>query len=457
MDTDALRGAKHHHERRIAGDRPGLPARVAARIALTSIVLVPWVPTPGLAQKPAPVVSHGAVTARPRIFLDCDAPGCDFDFFRTEITFVDWVRDPDDADVHILVTSEPTGGGGRLYHVSFGGRHTFEALDFEHDFATREWYSVDEERSALSRRLQAGLLPYLGGTDTFDWIEVRFTSPESLSMGEGPTQPTADPWKSWVLSLGVDGSYGGESRRRALSYSGSFAANRTTATSRVNLAARWSRTEEEFDFDDETYVSNVENYSATLSMVRSLSPHWGMGIRPELWSSTFQNTDLGLRVPVALEVSLFPYAEFTRRALLLHYSVGWNALDYFEETLFDKTKEEVWDHRAGVSLQFVQEWGTADLELGGSQYLHDHSKYSLSASGTLSMRLFRGLSLDLFGSYESIRDQLNIPKGGASDEEVLLRLKALETSYYAFATVGFSYRFGSIFNNAVNPTISWFR
>ncbi|MBA2671194.1 MAG: hypothetical protein H0U67_12545, partial [Gemmatimonadetes bacterium] len=45
-----------------------------------------------------------------RIFLDCNGPGCDFDFFRTEITFVDYVRDRADADVHVLVTTQGTGG-----------------------------------------------------------------------------------------------------------------------------------------------------------------------------------------------------------------------------------------------------------------------------------------------------------------------------------------------------------
>ena len=98
-----------------------------------------------------------------------------------------------------------------------------------------------------------------------------------------------------------------------------------------------------------------------------------------------------------------------------------------------------------------------NLEFGGSQYLHDPKKYGLTASGSFSIRLFRGFSLDLFGSYDSVHNQLNIPKGGASEEDVLLRRKALETSYYAYGSVGFSYRFGSIFNNAVNPRLGSYR
>ena len=42
-------------------------------------------------------------------------------------------------------------------------------------------------------------------------------------------------------------------------------------------------------------------------------------------------------------------------------------------------------------------------------------------------------------------------EAGATDEEVLLRRRQLETSFTYFVSAGFTYRFGSIFNNIVNP------
>ena len=49
-----------------------------------------------------------------RVFFDCPgfAAGCDFDFLRIQITWVDWVRNREDADLHALVTTQGTGGGG---------------------------------------------------------------------------------------------------------------------------------------------------------------------------------------------------------------------------------------------------------------------------------------------------------------------------------------------------------
>ena len=72
-------------------------------------------------QQPAPKDSAPKDSAPPlirlRVFLDCHV--CDFDFMRTEINFVDYVRDRQDAQVHILVTNQPTGGGGTEYTLHF--------------------------------------------------------------------------------------------------------------------------------------------------------------------------------------------------------------------------------------------------------------------------------------------------------------------------------------------------
>lgn len=66
------------------------------------------------AQQPTP-------DARPNVFLDCEGDHCDADYFRTEIPWVNWVRQRQDADVHLIVTSEETGGGGLVYRIDLLG------------------------------------------------------------------------------------------------------------------------------------------------------------------------------------------------------------------------------------------------------------------------------------------------------------------------------------------------
>jgi hypothetical protein len=86
-----------------------------------------------------------------------------------------------------------------------------------------------------------------------------------------------------------------------------------------------------------------------------------------------------------------------------------------------------------------------------SQFLHDLSKYRIEVDGELSWRLTRGLSVNIQGGASRIRDQLSLPRRNATEEEVLLRLRELQSGYDIRFDVGFTYSFGSIFNNVVNP------
>ena len=67
------------------------------------------------------------------------------------------------------------------------------------------------------------------------------------------------------------------------------------------------------------------------------------------------------------------------------------------------------------------------------------------------VRLFQGFSFNVFGSYSKINDLIGLPKGEASTEEILLRLRQLATHYSYSVNFGISYSFGSIFNSVVNP------
>ena len=81
-----------------------------------------WAQTiPAQAAVPAPPSSQDAAP-RLRVFLDCD---CFEDYLRDQITWVDYVRQAQDADVHLLSTDRETGGGGRELVLRFVGRGRF--------------------------------------------------------------------------------------------------------------------------------------------------------------------------------------------------------------------------------------------------------------------------------------------------------------------------------------------
>jgi hypothetical protein len=69
----------------------------------------------------------------------------------------------------------------------------------------------------------------------------------------------------------------------------------------------------------------------------------------------------------------------------------------------------------------------------------------------MDLRLREGLSLTLAGNFSWIRDQITLPRRGATAEEILLRQRQLATNYSYWISVGLTYTFGAIYNNVVNP------
>jgi hypothetical protein len=83
----------------------------------------------------------------PYIYLDCRR--CDFDLIRTDMTFVNYVRDPELADIHVFVTDEETGGGSREYQFTFIGKRDFEGSEHTLKHVIDRDATLDERRNAL--------------------------------------------------------------------------------------------------------------------------------------------------------------------------------------------------------------------------------------------------------------------------------------------------------------------
>jgi len=98
-----------------------------------------------------------------------------------------------------------------------------------------------------------------------------------------------------------------------------------------------------------------------------------------------------------------------------------------------------------------QEWGNLNSEVSFNQFLQDTKLYSLNFFLGTSIRLFKGFNFDVSGSYTITRDQINIPGGDLTVEELLLQQQQLQSGYNYFVSMGFSYSFGSIYNTIVNP------
>jgi hypothetical protein len=387
---------------------------------------------------------------RLRVYLDCRS-GCDFDYIRTETTFVDWVRDRTDSDVHVLITSQATGGGGSEYTMTFFGLGPYEGQADTLTYRSTRDDTPDIRRRDMTRVLKRGLLPYALSTGVADRLDVTFRAEEGEAAAE---TERIDPWNNWVFEVSARGFMNGESQQGFIDLFGGVSANRVTEGWKIQSGLNTSYGEQRYEVDDTTTILTIRrNYSADFLIVRSLGPHLSAGVEATVASSTFGNQELGLRLAPAVEYNFVPYAESTRRIFTLLYTAGVNSFDYREETIYGEMEETRPSHSLTAGYTTRQPWGQISASVRGSQYLHDTQKYRLTFSGNTSLRLLRGLSLNLGGTYQSIRDQLSLSAEGATRDEILLRQQQIATDYSFFMNFGLSYEFGSAINNVVNPRI----
>jgi len=378
----------------------------------------------------------------PKIFLDCRR--CDRDFIRTEIPFVNFVRDRKDADVHILVTTQRTGAGGTEYTMAFIGQKDYADIKNTLKFVSSQTDTEDDIRRGIARNLKMGLVPYAAKTPIADCISILF---------EEEVEPTSveDKWNFWVFSVRLNSFLNGEKTSNYTSLRGSLSANRITPDSKLRMSLSANYSESNFDIDGETISSYSDRKSFSGLYVKSISEHWSIGTWITASSSTYNNIDFALSPSPAVEYNLFPYSESTRRQLRFLYRFGYNFRRYKEETIYDKISENLLSESLSVTLELKERWGSISTSVEGSHYFHDLGKYRVEVYSDLSLRIFKGLSLNLFGAFSAIHDQLSLPKGEATLDEILLRRRELETSFDYFASVGFSYTFGSVYSNVVNP------
>ena len=387
-----------------------------------------------------------APTGPLRVFLDC-RHRCDTDFIVKELTFVDHVRDSQSADIHAMVTTEDTGGGGTRWTIQFIGHGGFDGHDETVTFTTQQTATDDDRRKAVLRWLKLGLATHAAVASGRDDIDITHSVADAVAA-----PPAQDPWKAWVFSLNVNGHLNGEATSKSASYRLNGSASRVTEAWKVNVFGSWNRNTNEFEVDEtETVKSLTTGWESSALVVKSLGPKWSAAASAVAGGSTFSNYDLRTRTLAGVEYDVFPYAESTRRSLTVSYMAGFATYDFQEVTVFDTLSTKQPEHQIGTYLGLKQPWGTIGVRSSFMQHLNDLSKTRLNLYGEADVRLFKGFSFEVFGQYARIRDQINLRRSEVEEEEVLLRLRQLETGYSYFAGFGVTYRFGSIYNNVVNP------
>lgn len=390
--------------------------------------------------------AQGPQYVNAKVYLDCTS--CPNNYIRQNINFVSFVRDRQVADIHLLITRQFAASGGRQYQLRFIGLTEDFTLDYRLEVTT---YQTDSELSAnrkLTQTIRAGLLPYVINRTPIKLVAER---EESEDTDTSPTTSVADdPWDFWIFEIAGSLDWERESNQREYELEGEIDIERTTHRWRVRNEAYVDFEVTEVQQDSQSVTSSLRRLGIESSVVKSLSPNWSVGVFGRAFSDSYNNISTGLRFQGALEYNVFPYRLSATKEFTFAYLVGPRYFDYQELTIFDQFQETRVAQSIRVNFELRKVWGAFDARLEGSHFFYDVSKNRLEFDTRVSLRVIKGLFVRVGAEADLVNDQIFLPKGQASLEEVLLQQKALATSFRFELRFGVVYTFGSIYNSIVN-------
>lgn len=382
------------------------------------------------------------------VFLDCRTRSCNESFIREKIPFINYVRNKDDADLHLFIVTQRTGSGGQEFTLQFIGNNEFSDIVRTISFFSAESDSDDEVRNQLTNNIKRGLFIYLANLPVSEELSINYI-PRKINV----ESPQIDNWNYWVFEINANTNIQGEESENRFSLRGDARAERITPEWKIRLGVQQFYERRKFKKDDTTRVFVTESRGADLLVVKSLTDHLSIGGSTNYRSSIRNNLNLLADGSLAFEYSVFPYKEFNEREITFLYRMTGGYNDYNERTIYGKTSEFLLQHQLRSNIRFTKPWGEFRTQINASTYMHDTSKNRLTTESQLNFRIYRGLSIFVSGEYAWIRNQLSIPAGNITDAEQLLNLRQRFTSYSYRARFGLSFSFGSIYNNVVNPRL----
>ncbi len=392
-----------------------------------------------------------------RVFAECGV--CEADYLRQQLAFVNLVRDRLLADVHVLVTSLPSGGGGQQYSIELTGRTPGNSDTTRRSDTTLVTLRADatgiEQRELIVRAIKIGLLPFMRQTASWERLDV-VAVPHAASAA-GTARGERDRWNGWVFRTNASGYAEGDDNYSGRQANLDLSANQVSDGRKVALTASGEYRRAEYMLEGErAIVAYQRNWSAQGLWVHSISDHMSAGALVSARSSLFGNIALASRAAAAFEFNVLPYREATQRQATVLYSLGLRSARYADTTIFGLLRETRPQHSLLITTEARQRWGAVFLIGEGSQYLHDRARFRVAIDGGFDWRIARGLTIGSYVSYAITRDQLNVPGSALNDEERLLRLRELRSGSQFQMNIAVSYTFGSLFNNVVNPRLRRF-
>lgn len=385
----------------------------------------------------------------PNVYLDCNV--CDVTYIRSNITFVNYVRDQDDASIYLLINDLRTGGGGREFTLVFSDLGPAAVRSDTLRYVSSSTDTGDERRRGLNRYIKIGLIPFVLNTVAVNSLDIFY---EETADAETEDEIIDDPWNNWVFDVNLRSNTWGEEREFNFGLFSGFEAERTTHIWKIRARVQGEIRRRNVELTDRTLNINRDWGSYWGMVAYSLNDHFSVGVFSGMSFNRVNNIALSTYIAPAVEYNFFPYSEFQSKRFVVQYQLTPNYRRYFQTTIFLKDEELIMSQELSGRLRYDQRWGRIDIRVSGRHFFHDTTINRIEINPNLNVRVIRGLSVSISGRYRIINDQLSLelpsnvdPNDPISIIEGVQRPTAYDYSF----SFGLSYTFGSIYSNIVNP------
>jgi hypothetical protein len=384
-----------------------------------------------------------------KVYLDCSQTNiCNSDYIRSDINMVDFVRDRQDANVHVLVTTQNSNAGGTKAQLNFIGLHSFQNISDTLIFFNDPTSTEDEQRKKLVQNIKLGLVKYISKSKIGEHLNITYNA---KAAGKKDTTKTKDPWNYWVFKTTTYGSFSGSETYKNSSLNASLSANRETEKWKTGIQLSFNKNVDTYiDTSGKTKFTR-KGLDGNFDISKVINKNWAIGMEAGYSNSLFSNVLALYGLRPKIEYSIYPYPKYNTERIVFQYLIGPLEYHYYDTTVYFKIKEFLMQQSANVIASFTKPWGAINVGIFYSSYLSDLAKNNLNFNGAVSWKITKGLNFALWGNYGLVHDQIALRKGTATRDQLLVRTRELKSNYNYNLGIALSYRFGSILNNFINP------
>lgn len=385
------------------------------------------------------------------IYLDC--PVCDLNYFKENFSVVNYVREPEIADVQIQIITLTTGSGGTEYNLFFHGRKNFKNVNDTLIFSLPPDKTFDETRKTILQKIQLGLVPYLMKTAYAKYLYLLIDNIAGVPLEK------KDPWKKWMFDIYGSALFSAEKYTNNLFINTNLYISKITSNikfeSNINLMYNENHINN-YPLGDTTLSdhSYLRSYFSNNLFVKSMGEHFGIGGMAIYRNNKIHNLDYQMRIGPAIEYNIFKYSDASNKQLRFLYFLGYEENNYCDSTIYYKMNDYLYTHNLRILFTYLKPWGYFNTSIYGSNYLNDFSFFSLGTNALANIRIVKGLSFNFSCGINMYRDQIALRNTTSNYNDLLSKRRQIATDYSLNMNFGISFRFGSTSNNTVNPRFS---